>query len=118
MNNQENNLDYDSKCKFYSKYFSLDLIPDFKNRIELISAICLLTSRLRNKDKNIKTIDILVKLTGQEKDNSMFYEFLESLSVLSEELSKNCEVSNIYKYEDYSKLTNKIKEILSTWVPF
>lgn len=112
------NLDYSEKQQLYSRVFSLGFIPTFEDRIELISAVTLLTARLKEKDKDTKAIDILIKLTQQEKDNSGFYEFLESLSIICEELSKDCKVANIYKYKNYSELTTRIVEILTTWLPF
>ena len=68
-------LDYASKLKAYNRLFSLGYIPGIENKFNLISLVALTTSKMREKNPKIMPLDILMKITGQEKDDTGFYQF-------------------------------------------
>lgn len=112
------NLDYSSKEKIYNRIFSFGNIPSMQNRFQLISLVAFTTKKLKEKNPNITCLDILMKITSQEKDNSGFYQFLETLAIISENLSYQCTDFDTYGCKTSQEIINKIKEILNTWLPF
>lgn len=111
-------LDYTSKLKVYNRLFSLGYIPEIENKFNLISLVALTTSKMREKNPKIMPLDILMKITGQEKDNSGFYQFLESLSIVVEDMSYQCSKFDACGCKTSQEIITKIKEILNTWLPF
>ena len=63
-------------------------------------------------------LKLLMKLTGEEKSNSGFYQFLEALAILVEDLSYGCTKIDTCGMKTSQEIINKIKEILSQWLPF
>ena len=88
-----------SESYFYLRYF-LDIV------------------KLKQKDPNIKPIDILCKITNTKKDNSIFYQALESLSLIVEDFGYDCNTADSCGLKTSAEIINKIKEILNTWSPF
>lgn len=111
-------LDYASKLKAYNRLFSLGYIPGIENKFNLISLVALTTSKMREKNPKIMPLDILMKITGQEKDDTGFYQFLESLSIIVEDMSYQCTKFDACGCETSQEIITKIKEILNTWLPF
>lgn len=112
------NLEYDDKLKLYNRIFSFGFLPSFKDKLMLISLVALVTKQIRLKTPDVNPLEILMKITSQKRDDSQFYQFLEALSVLVEDLSYACSDFESYGYTESSKIIKKIKDILNTWLPF
>ena len=115
-----NNLDYYDKHSVYQKVFSLGNLAsdDMNEKLVLISLVALVTQKMREKDPTNNPLKILMQITGQIKDNSFFYQFLESLSIIVEEFMYGCKKFDPCGLKSSQEIINRIKEILSTWVPF
>ena len=73
---------------------------------------------MREKDPLTNPLKLLMQITGQIKDNSFFYQFLESLSIIVEDFMYGCKKFDPCGLKSSQEIINRIKEILSTWVPF
>ena len=113
-------LEYTEKLSVYNKIFSLGNTnsDNMNDKLVLISLVALTTQKMREKDATITPLKLLMKITGQIKDNSGFYQFLESLSILVEDMSYGCKKIDTCGMETSQEIINKIKEILNTWIPF
>jgi hypothetical protein len=59
-----------------------------------------------------------MKLTDQKADNSAFYQFLESLAILTEDLSYGTTHIDSCGLKTSQEIIVRIKEILGQWLPF
>lgn len=114
------NLDYTDKKEVYQKSFSIGNInsQDMNDKLVLISLVSLSYQKMKEKDPSITPLKILMKITGQAKDNSSFYQFLESLSIIVEDFSYGVKKIDSCGLQTSQEIFNKIKEILNTWMPF
>ena len=115
-----NNLDYLDKQSVYQKVFSLGNLAsdDMNEKLVLISLVALVTQKMREKDPLTNPLKLLMQITGQIKDNSFFYQFLESLSIIVEDFMYGCKKFDPCGLKSSQEIINRIKEILSTWLPF
>lgn len=113
-------LDYTDKLQVHNRVFSLGTFdsPDLNEKLILISLVALVTRKMREKDPTATPLSILMKITGQIKDNSGFYQFLESLSIIVEDFSYGCTKFDTCGLTNSQDIINKIKEIINTWLPF
>lgn len=112
-------LDYYDKKEVFTKAFSSDVLgEDLNTKLVLISTLSLMTSKLREKDPEMNPLKILMKLAGQRKDNGPFYKFLESLAILSEDLSSGCTKIDACGCKTSQELIDKIKSAVNLWLPF
>lgn len=111
-------LDYSAKAKIYNRLFSFGYIVEMQNKFNLISLVALTTKKMKEKNPNITALDILKKITGQQTDDSGFYQFLETLAIVSEDMSYACTTFDACGCTSSQEIINKIKEILNTWLPF
>lgn len=114
------NLEYRDKLSCYNKVFSLGNFnsDDMNEKLVLISLVALTYQKLKEKDSQITPLKILMKITGQIEDNSGFYQFLESLSIIVEDMSYGCKKIDACGLKSSQEIINRIKEILNTWIPF
>lgn len=117
---QIDNLSYEEKLDLYNRSFSIGCFvsKNINDRLILLSLISLTYFKLKQKDPNIKPIDILCKITNTKKDNSIFYQALESLSLIVEDFGYDCNIADSCGLKTSTEIINKIKEILNTWSPF
>lgn len=117
---QIDTLTYTDKKEVYQKVFSLGFLSskDMNDRLVLISLLGLTYQKMKEKDSTITPLTILMKITGQTKDNSSFYQFLEALSIIVEDFSYGIEKIDTCGLKSSQEIINKIKEILNTWMPF
>ena len=117
---QIDNLSYEEKLDLYNRSFSIGCFvsKNINDRLILLSLISLTYFKLKQKDPNIKPIDILCKITNTKKDNSIFYQALESLSLIVEDFGYDCNTADSCGLKTSAEIINKIKEILNTWSPF
>lgn len=112
-------MEYTDKMSVYAKVFSMgNLSSDMNDKLVLISLVALTTNKMREKDSTITPLKILMKITGTIKDNSAFYQFLEALSIIVEDISYGCKKFDTCGMKSSEEIINKIKEILDTWLPF
>lgn len=117
---QIDNLSYEEKLDLYNRSFSIGCFvsKNINDRLILLSLISLTYFKLKQKDPNVKPIDILCKITNTKKDNSIFYQALESLSLIVEDFGYDCNTADSCGLKTSTEIINKIKEILNTWSPF
>jgi len=113
-------LEYIDKKEVYQKVFSLGNLEssDINDRLILISLLGLTYQKIKEKDSMITPLAILMKITGQSKDGSYFYQFLETLSIITEDFSYGVKKFDSCGLKTYQEIINKIKELLNTWMPF
>lgn len=117
-----NNLNYTERLYVYQKKFGLGIFgsDELNEKLVLISLIALITKKLREKknDPNIPPLTVLQQLTGQRKDNSAFYNYLESLSIVVDDITYGCTKIDSCGVKTTPEILTKIKNILSAWLPF
>lgn len=120
ITNQIKNLSYEEKKRIYQLNFSMGYLysDELNDRLLLISLLSLTYKKLKEKDKNITPLDILLKITQQKEDNSGFYHFLVGLSILVDDFSYEIKVIDSCGLKNSQEIINKIKQLLSTWMPF
>lgn len=113
-------LTYKEKSELFSELVSLGTFSstDVFDKLVLISLVSLVYIKMKKTKPTITPLDLLIKITGETDNNSAFYSMLESISLLVEEFSYECNTANSFNMTDSKEIINKIKEILSTWTPF
>lgn len=117
---QVNTLNYEDKLRFYRATFCFGYLnsPDFNDRLVLLSLVGLTYQKMKLKNPTITPIELLIKITGYEKDNSSYFQFLETVSIVVEDMSyavTNIDSCGLTNSKD---IINKIKELLGSWLPF
>lgn len=120
LSNEIQSLSYESKKKLYRSIFSVGYLSsnDLNDRLILISLLSLTYKKMKLKDEKITPLSILLKITGYIPDNSGFYYFLESLAILVEDFSYGIEKIDPCGMKTSKEIIEKIKSLLSTWLPF
>lgn len=115
-----NSLSYEEKKEIYQKTFSLGYLAseEMNDRLVLISLIALTYQKMKLKDRTITPLTILVKITGEKDKNSIYYQFLESISIIAEDFSYGTKKIDSCGLKTSTEIINKIKELLNTWLPF
>lgn len=113
-------LEYREKFNVYQRVFSLGKFQsdNFNDKLILISLIALTTNKMREKDPSITPLKILMQITNQVHDDSAFYQFLEALSLLVDDLMYGVNKFDSCGLTTSQEIINKIKEILNQWLPF
>lgn len=113
-------MSYQEKNEVFSKVFSLGTFSSdtVNDKVILISLTSLLYIKMKAKKQSVTPLQILMKISEQKADNSIFYQMLETLSVLVEEFSFQCKTASPYGLKTTQEIINKIKELLSAWIPF
>lgn len=111
---------YEEKKNLYLKLFSMGNFAgeDVNTKLVLISLLSLTYMKMKQKTPTLKPIDILVKLTGETDKSSYFYQALEGLSILVEDFCYGSKKADSCGLKTSQEIINKIKELLSTWLPF
>lgn len=116
-----NNLTYEEKKNLYMKIFSIGNFyktPSLDEKMVLVSLVSLVYIKTKEKKSDIIPLDILVQITKATKDDSAFYNMLESLSILVEDFCYDTKVASSCGLKDSKEIIKKIKEILNSWIPF
>lgn len=113
-------MSYEERSSIFSKVFSLGTFSSdtVNDKVILISLTSLLYIKMQAKKQSVTPLQILMKISGQKADNSIFYQMLETLSILVEEFSYQCKTASPYGLKTTEEIINKIKELLSAWIPF
>ena len=115
------NLSYEEKFSFYVRNFSTGAFSSGKlsNKLALISLICLVTKKLREKDGSL-TVKVVIEKILQRPlmVTESFDSFLIGLSIICEDfLYQTTEIDNL-GFTDSKQIIAKIKELLNEWFPF
>lgn len=113
-------LDYSSKKELYNKIFSIGnfFSDDMNERFMLISLVSFTYKKMKEKNPSVTVLQILLNITKQKVDNSGYYQCLESIAILVEDFSYGVTKVDSCGFKSSQEIINKIKEILSSWVPF
>ncbi len=114
-------LTFDEKRNLYINHFSLGTVGStnsVNDKLILLSLLSLTYMKMREKNPKITVIEILQSITKHTPDDSYYYQMLESLSLLVEDLSYNCKTADSCGLSTSKEIVSKIKEILNTWIPF
>lgn len=114
-------LTYEEKIGFYLKNFSTGAFSSGKlsNKLALISLICLVTKKLREKDGNLTVKTVIEKILQRPLFyTEAFDAFLIGLSIICEDfLYETNEIDN-FGFTESKQIIAKIKELLNEWLPF
>ena len=116
-----NALAYPEKRDVYSKTFCLGTfngITNVNDKLILLSLVSLVYLQMKKKKADITPLDILLSITKQVPDNSGFYQTLETISLMVEELCYAAITADSCGMKTSQEVVNKIKEILNSWIPF
>lgn len=104
--------------QYYKEYFSLEgLQCDLSNKFALISLICFLTKQARQKNPDVTCYQVIMKIIdGEESQHNM--KFIRGLSIVCNDIMKHSNEFLTFDLKTSKSMVNKIKEILSTWLPF
>ena len=102
----------------YAYYFTLgNLNTDIGSKFALISLICYLTFRVRQKNPKVTCLQVINKIT--EKDKAKHDErFIQGLSIVCEDFMRNTSEFLTFDLKTQKEIISKIKEIMNTWLPF
>ncbi|MDA3855096.1 MAG: hypothetical protein PF569_02470 [Candidatus Woesearchaeota archaeon] len=118
---ETNNLTYEEKKNLYTKTFSIGNFhktSSIDEKMVLLSLVSLVYLKTKEKKRDIIPLDILIQITQGTKDDSAFYNMLESLSILVEDFCYETEVASSCGLKNSKEIIHKIKEILNSWIPF
>ena len=121
MQSPQQNLTFEERRKYYTTNFSLGTIGNLNSvndKLILLSLLSLTYIKMKEKNPKITVLDILLNITKQKPDNSIFYQMLENLSFMVEDLCYNCKTADSCGLNSSKEIVDKIKEILNTWIPF
>lgn len=105
---------YADMQEIYSRYFSLGhLNTDINTKFALISLVCYLTSKLKEKKPDVTHYQIIRKIIGEGVPE----DFIKGLAVICSDFAYGCTQFPTFGIED-KKIPDKIKEILLSWTPF
>ena len=114
-------LTYEEKVGFYLKNFSTGAFSSGKlsNKLALISLICLVTKKLREKDGNLSVKTVIEKILQRPLFyTEAFDAFLIGLAIICEDfLYETKEIDN-FGFTESKQIIAKIKELLNEWLPF
>lgn len=116
-----NALPYPEKREVYSHTFSLGTfngITNVNDKLILLSLVSLVYLQMKKKKSDVTPLDILLSITKQAPDNSGFYQTLETISLMVEELCYAATTADACGMKTSQDVVNKIKEILNSWIPF
>lgn len=119
-----NNINLDTKRFLYNSYFSskTNTSQSFSNKIELLTLLAYLTQQLKKRVpetfKNSYDVlykYILVGMSLEEADN----EYLSGLSIVCDDLIWGTnDIEKPSNYSNSSEVKDRIKELISGWLPF
>ena len=116
-----NQLSYSEKTFFYIKNFSTGGFSSGKlsNKLALISLVCLVTKKLREKDGNLTVKQVIEKIMQRPLlEQQSFDSFLIGLAIICEDFLYEVKEIDNFGFSDSKQIINKIKELLNEWQPF
>jgi len=112
-------VSFNDKKAIFQKFFTTGFLSiSLNDKLVLISLIALTSYKLKSKNPTLTTLSLLLKITNQKEDSSAFYNFLESLSILVDDLSYGNSTFDSCGLSSSDEIIKKIKNLLSLWLPF
>ena len=104
----------------HDRYFSMGGLggTNVNDKLILYSLICFVYIKMKEKNPKVRCIDILKKITGISNGDDVFYQYLENLSIVCEDLAEGCNTADVCGLKTVDEIIAKIKSILETWLPF
>ena len=122
INSQYDQLTYDEKLKFYSRNLSSGstMSGKLEDKLKLIHLIYLVTFKMRDKEKDIKSKEVLERLMGIKLDVSKdgYTNYLIGLSLLCDDLLFEITEISTLGYTNSNDIINEIKRLIDGWIPF
>lgn len=107
-------MNYSELKSIYKQYFSLGYMnTDINTRFALVSLICYLVNRLKEKNPDVTYYQIIYKLS----EGNIPEDNIKGMSILCEDFAYGCKQFPTFGIED-KKIPGKIREILRNWLPF
>lgn len=105
---------YEEMQRLYSQYFSLGHInSDINTKFALISLVCYLTEKLKEKKPDVTHYQVLRKLS----EGVVPEDTIKGLAVICSDFAYGCTEFPTFGIDD-KNIPAKVKEILLKWLPF
>ena len=105
---------YQKLEEVYSKYFSLSYLgTDINSKFAVISLLCYLTHKVKEKNPNVSHYQVIKKLLN----NIVPEKVIVGLSIVCSDFAYGCSSFLTFGLTD-SEIPAKVKEIMSGWTPF
>ena len=109
------NESYKQLQDYYIRNFSLrELGPDISNKFAIISLVCYVTKKLKEKNPNATHLAVLRKINS---DLQLPDEFIVSLSIVCEDFAYGCNNFPTFEVKP-ADMIKTIKDLLHNWMPF
>lgn len=109
-----NTSPYEEMQRLYSQYFSLGHInSDINTKFALISLVCYLTEKLKEKKPDVTHYQVLRKLS----EGVVPEDTIKGLAVICSDFAYGCKEFPTFGIDD-KNIPAKVKEILLKWLPF
>lgn len=110
-----NSKPYKDLLKCYQENFSLGYFnTDIKNKFALISLLCYVTYKAKQKKPDVTHYEIIMQLT---KNQSLPDTMVKRLAVICDDFSYGCTEFPTFELKG-NDILKTIKDILNTYVPF
>lgn len=104
---------YEEMQRMYGQYFTTGyLSTDINTKFALISLVCYLTEKLKEKKPDVTHYQVIRKLADSIPEDQ-----IKGLAVVCSDFAYGCKQFPTFGIED-KKIPAKVKEILSCWMPF
>lgn len=105
---------YEDMQRMYTKYFSLGYLgKDITTKFALISLICYVTKQLGDKNPDVTHYIVIKKLVGE----NLTEDEIKGLAVVCSDFAYCCTQFPTFGLSG-AEITSKIKEIISSKLPF
>ena len=110
---------YQELQETYATYYSLaGLNTSLENKFGLISLICFLTKQAKRKNPDVTCWQVIRKITENDLPSKDLELFHRGLSIICEDFMQHTTDFLTFDMKTSKDMINKIREILSTWLPF
>lgn len=107
-------ISYSNMERLYKEHFSLGYLnTDINTKFALISLICYVTEKLKEKKPDVTYYQVIYKLASSLVPD----ESIKGLAIMCEDFSYGCTQFPTFGIDD-KDIPKKIKEILHSWLPF
>ncbi len=107
------NKTHDELQEDYNHYFSLKFLnTSFSNKMCLLSLVCFITKKAREKKPEATCLQVLKKFAGERDLNSR-------VAIICEDLLKDRDQNfPLFNFKSSKEMIDKINEIMDTYLPF
>lgn len=108
-------MQYNDLKRLYSEHFSLGYLNvDINSKFALISIICYITYKSKQKYPDINHYQIIMKLS---KGIELPDDFIKGLSIICDDFSYGCTEFPTFNL-DKESMIKQVREILNSYIPF